>query len=131
MGAPAVEAGVDAASAGSWRAAADITRREQVADLLEEISRHMPPLRGVVNSAVVIDDGLMAQMGRDRFFAPMPPKVDGSWHLSVIPEVLHVTGREIAGTRRHSQRPRRGLEVAHNVRSRPAAASGPTLITPS
>src|SRR5688572_11811485 len=41
----------------------------------------MPPLRGVVNSAVVLDDGTLAQLDRVRFAAPMPPKVDGSWNL--------------------------------------------------
>ncbi|MCC5578825.1 SDR family NAD(P)-dependent oxidoreductase [Microtetraspora sp. AC03309] len=62
-------------------AKADIASRTEVADLLEDLARRMPPLRGVVNSAVVLDDGTLAQLDRERFFAPMPPKVDGSWHL--------------------------------------------------
>ncbi|WP_436763653.1 type I polyketide synthase [Streptosporangium sp. V21-05] len=62
-------------------AAADITSRAELAGLLEEIARRMPPLRGVVNSAVVIDDGTLAQLDRTRFFTPMPPKVEGSWNL--------------------------------------------------
>ncbi|MEU7984842.1 type I polyketide synthase [Streptosporangium canum] len=59
----------------------DIASRVAVADLLDDIARHMPPLRGVVNSAVVLDDGTLAQLDRARFLAPMPPKVHGSWHL--------------------------------------------------
>ncbi|MGI5158654.1 type I polyketide synthase [Microbispora sp. CA-102843] len=62
-------------------AAADIASRAAVANLLDEIARRMPPLRGVVNSAVVLDDGTLAQLDRTRFFTPMPPKVDGSWNL--------------------------------------------------
>ncbi|XVQ82172.1 type I polyketide synthase [Microbispora siamensis] len=62
-------------------ATVDITSRRQVADLLGEIARRMPPLRGVVNSAVVLDDGTLAQLDRARFLAPMPPKVDGSRNL--------------------------------------------------
>ncbi|MGP3962304.1 type I polyketide synthase [Nonomuraea sp. 3N208] len=62
-------------------AKADITSRDQLTDLLDEIARRMPPLRGVVNSAVVLDDGTLAQLDRARFAAPMPPKVDGSWNL--------------------------------------------------
>ncbi|MBB2913804.1 myxalamid-type polyketide synthase MxaE and MxaD [Streptosporangium becharense] len=62
-------------------ATVDITSREQLADLLVEIAGCMPPLRGVVNSAVVLDDGTLAQLDRARFLAPMPPKVDGSRNL--------------------------------------------------
>ncbi|MFF5212290.1 type I polyketide synthase [Streptosporangium sp. NPDC000396] len=62
-------------------AAVDITCRGQLTDLLDRIAMDMPPLRGVINSAVVLDDGTLAQLDRDRFFAPMPPKVDGSRHL--------------------------------------------------
>ncbi|GAA1770519.1 type I polyketide synthase [Nonomuraea bangladeshensis] len=62
-------------------AATDITSRARLAGLLDEIGRTMPPLRGVVNSAVVLDDGTLAQLDRTRFFTPMPPKVDGSWNL--------------------------------------------------
>ncbi|MEV4750087.1 type I polyketide synthase [Streptosporangium sp. NPDC049248] len=60
---------------------ANIASRAAVADLLDDIARRMPPLRGVVNSTVVLDDGTLAQLDRTRFLAPMPPKVHGSWHL--------------------------------------------------
>ncbi|MBB2915047.1 myxalamid-type polyketide synthase MxaE and MxaD [Streptosporangium becharense] len=81
---PKAEERIRAMTAGDVEvlvAGADITSRPQLAGLLDEIARRMPPLRGVVNSAVVLDDGTLAQLDRTRFFAPMPPKVDGSWHL--------------------------------------------------
>ncbi|WP_203872375.1 type I polyketide synthase, partial [Planomonospora parontospora] len=62
-------------------AAVDITCRAQLAGLLDEIAWSMPPLRGIVNSAVVLDDGTLTQLDRARFSAPMPPKVDGSRNL--------------------------------------------------
>ncbi|MBO4270226.1 type I polyketide synthase [Microbispora triticiradicis] len=74
-------AAMRSAGANVHVAAADIASREAVAELLNRIARDMPPLRGVVNSAVVLDDGTLAQLDHARFFAPMSPKVDGSWNL--------------------------------------------------
>ncbi|MBG0822235.1 type I polyketide synthase [Planomonospora sp. ID91781] len=74
-------AALTAAGVEVFEAAADITRREDLAGLLDGIARRMPPLRGVVDSAVVLDDGTLAQLDRARFFAPMPPKVAGAWYL--------------------------------------------------
>jgi acyl transferase domain-containing protein len=59
----------------------DISHRAAVADLLGIISQEMPPLRGIINSAVVLDDATLVKLNRNRFFSVMPPKVDGSWHL--------------------------------------------------
>ncbi|MEV1004015.1 type I polyketide synthase [Nonomuraea sp. NPDC050202] len=62
-------------------ATADISSRQQVADLLEDVAHRLPPLRGIVNSAVILDDATLSQLNRQRFLTPMPPKVDGSRHL--------------------------------------------------
>jgi len=61
--------------------AADISREEDVKRLFETISTQLPPLRGVVHSAGVLDDGILAQLDWDRFANLFEPKVYGSWLL--------------------------------------------------
>jgi surfactin synthase thioesterase subunit/acyl carrier protein/NAD(P)-dependent dehydrogenase (short-subunit alcohol dehydrogenase family) len=61
--------------------AADISRDEDVRPLIETISKELPPLRGVVHSAGVLDDGILAQLDWDRFARLFEPKVYGSWLL--------------------------------------------------
>ncbi|HUK10491.1 MAG TPA: SDR family NAD(P)-dependent oxidoreductase [Stellaceae bacterium] len=49
--------------------------------LFEVIGREMPPLRGIVHCAAVIDDAALANMTPERFYAVMRPKVLGALHL--------------------------------------------------
>jgi acyl carrier protein len=46
--------------------------------LLEETRIKMPPLRGVIHSAGVLDDGVLLQQSWDRFATVFGPKVTGS-----------------------------------------------------
>ncbi len=61
--------------------ACDITDRAALKSLLEEVAREMPPLRGVVHSAMVIDDGLIREMNAAQIRAVLAPKVLGAQHL--------------------------------------------------
>jgi acyl transferase domain-containing protein/surfactin synthase thioesterase subunit/acyl carrier protein len=61
--------------------AADISRDEDVSRLVQTISNELPPLKGVVQSAGVLDDGILAQLDWDRFARLFGPKVYGSWLL--------------------------------------------------
>jgi len=61
--------------------AADISRDEDVRRLLQAISNELPPLKGVVQSAGVLDDGILAQLDWDRFSPLFEPRVYGSWLL--------------------------------------------------
>ena len=60
---------------------ADVSQGEQVAQVIEMISQTMPPLRGVIHAAGVLDDGIVHQMDSERFRRVMAPKIDGVWHL--------------------------------------------------
>jgi natural product biosynthesis luciferase-like monooxygenase protein len=60
---------------------ADIAAEAEVAEVLERIGRSMPPLRGVIHTAMVLDDGVLLQMDRRRFDAALKPKVYGAWNL--------------------------------------------------
>jgi len=63
---------------------ADVSHREQVANVLAEIGHSMPPLRGVFHCAGVIDDGLLYQQNWQRFSRVLAPKVHGAWNLHCL-----------------------------------------------
>jgi NAD(P)-dependent dehydrogenase (short-subunit alcohol dehydrogenase family)/acyl carrier protein len=65
-------------------ARADVSDYESVADVIAEIQRTMPPLRGIIHSAAVLDDGLLLQQDRERFARVMSSKVAGTWNLHVL-----------------------------------------------
>lgn len=62
----------------------DVTREEQVASLLARIDESMPPLRGIIHAAGVLDDGLLLNLDRERLSAVMAPKVEGAWNLHAL-----------------------------------------------
>jgi acyl carrier protein len=55
-----------------------------VAGVLEKIAETMPPLRGIIHAAGVLDDGVLLQQDWRRFEKVMAPKVDGSWNLHTL-----------------------------------------------
>ena len=61
--------------------AADISSAIEVARVFAEAAAAMPPLRGVVHSAGVLDDGTLRQQTAERFATVMATKVDGASHL--------------------------------------------------
>jgi acyl transferase domain-containing protein/surfactin synthase thioesterase subunit/acyl carrier protein len=61
--------------------AADISSDEDVSRLMQTIRNELPPLKGVVHSAGVLDDGILAQLNWERFAPLFEPRVYGSWLL--------------------------------------------------
>jgi acyl transferase domain-containing protein/NADPH:quinone reductase-like Zn-dependent oxidoreductase/acyl carrier protein len=59
-------------------AKADVSNPETMARLLADTRATMPPLRGVVNSAIVLDDGILLQQNWSRFGTVFAAKVTGS-----------------------------------------------------
>lgn len=64
--------------------ACDITRHAEVAALFERIANEMPPLRGIVHAAMVIDDGLLRNMQRENIDRVFAPKILGALHLDAL-----------------------------------------------
>ncbi|MEU8001743.1 SDR family NAD(P)-dependent oxidoreductase [Catellatospora sp. NPDC049111] len=61
-------------------AACDVADRAALAELLAAIpAAH--PLTGVVHTAGVLDDGVVATMNREQFENVLRPKADAAWHL--------------------------------------------------
>jgi acyl transferase domain-containing protein/surfactin synthase thioesterase subunit/acyl carrier protein len=71
-------------------AAVDISQAAQVRQLIETIGKELPPLKGVVQSAGVLDDGILAQQDWDRFARLFEPKVYGSWLLHDYTKALEL-----------------------------------------
>ena len=61
--------------------ACDVTDRAALNSLFEKVAREMPPLRGIVHSAMVIDDGLIRDMSAAQIRGVLAPKVLGAQHL--------------------------------------------------
>lgn len=62
-------------------AQADVTQPEQVKRVIADISQSMPPLRGVIHAAMVLEDTLVLQLNEERMQKVMAPKIIGAWNL--------------------------------------------------
>ena len=63
---------------------ADVARRDQVSHLLAQMQGSMPPLRGVIHAAMVLDDAPIEHLTRERMWKAMAPKMLGAWNLHVL-----------------------------------------------
>ncbi|NEP33355.1 type I polyketide synthase, partial [Moorena sp. SIO3B2] len=63
---------------------ADISNLESLTKVWSEIEQNMPPLKGVINSAGVVDNTLLESHHWQRFVKVMTPKVQGSWNLHLL-----------------------------------------------
>jgi acyl transferase domain-containing protein/acyl carrier protein len=62
----------------------DIADRHAVAGMLTRIEQELPPLRGIVQSAGVLDDGVLMELEWPRFRRVLEPKAHGTWNLHVL-----------------------------------------------
>ena len=61
--------------------AADVADDSQVAQVVARIHAEMPPLRGVVHAAGVLDNAPVVSLDHERMSNVMAPKVEGAWNL--------------------------------------------------
>jgi short-subunit dehydrogenase/acyl carrier protein len=71
-------------------ARADIARVHELQSVLTEIQASMPPLRGVIHAAGILDDGILMQQQWARFAAVLAPKIAGAWNLHVLTQELQL-----------------------------------------
>ena len=62
----------------------DVTRADQAAAILGSVGASMPPLRGVVHAAGVLDDGILQLLDDRQLREVMAPKVQGAWNLHAL-----------------------------------------------
>ncbi|HEY9795455.1 MAG TPA: type I polyketide synthase [Candidatus Sericytochromatia bacterium] len=71
-------------------AQADVCNEEDLIRIFEGIEVSMPPLRGIVHAAGVLDDGILLQQNWERFTRVMAPKVQGTWNLHLLTKKQHL-----------------------------------------
>ena len=84
---PAAQSAVktlEAAGASVVVAKADVSQALQVTDVLTNIEQSMPPLRGIIHAALVLDDAILLQQNPERFQKVMAPKAIGAWNLHAL-----------------------------------------------
>ncbi len=59
----------------------DVSRVAEVARLFAEVREQLPPLRGIVHAAGILDDGILPHQTPQRFASVMAPKIGGAWNL--------------------------------------------------
>ncbi|MGD9732148.1 MAG: type I polyketide synthase [Desulfamplus sp.] len=57
---------------------ADMTNSDQVESMISDVIYKLPPLKGVIHAAGLLDDGLIAQLSWEKFWHVMAPKVVGA-----------------------------------------------------
>ncbi|MDP4180245.1 MAG: SDR family NAD(P)-dependent oxidoreductase [Bacillota bacterium] len=63
--------------------AIDISDFNCVEKLITDISASLPPIRGIFHGAMVLDDGFIVDMNKNRYEKVMLPKVAGAYNLHV------------------------------------------------
>ncbi|MEZ5479931.1 MAG: SDR family NAD(P)-dependent oxidoreductase [Thiolinea sp.] len=61
--------------------ACDVADYQALEQVFTEVRETLPPLKGVVHAAMVLDDGLVRNLDAERFRAVLAPKMLGAWHL--------------------------------------------------
>ncbi|KAL4745664.1 hypothetical protein BDW72DRAFT_198425 [Aspergillus terricola var. indicus] len=64
--------------------AADVTNKQHIIELRTRILSSMPPVGGIANGAMVLDDRLFSDMSFESFQTAMKPKVQGSLYLEEV-----------------------------------------------
>ena len=59
----------------------DITNAQSVSEVVKYIRTHLPPLKGIIHSAAVLEDATLMNTDTDRFMKVFRPKALGAWNL--------------------------------------------------
>jgi acyl transferase domain-containing protein len=73
--------GLEAAGARVLLARADVSQRDAMEALLEQVRGSMPPLRGIIHAAAVPSHARVKELDAETLGAMLAPKVDGAWNL--------------------------------------------------
>lgn len=68
--------------------ACDVIDKAALAAVFAEIQGKLPPLRGVIHAAMVLDDVIVRNMSADSFRKVIAPKMLGAWNLHELTEDL-------------------------------------------
>jgi acyl transferase domain-containing protein/NADPH:quinone reductase-like Zn-dependent oxidoreductase/short-subunit dehydrogenase len=88
-GAAELKAELETAGATVTIAAADVSDRQALADIVDVIPADTP-LRTIVHAAGVLDDGVIGSLTPERLGKVVAPKVAGAWHLHELTVERHI-----------------------------------------
>ncbi|MEM9923109.1 MAG: type I polyketide synthase [Cyanobacteria bacterium P01_D01_bin.50] len=71
-------------------AKADVSDREDLVRVLEQIKISMPPLCGIVHTAGVLRDAVLEHQNWELFTQVMAPKIKGAWNLHSLSQELPI-----------------------------------------
>lgn len=67
----------------------DVADASQLQQAISSLSGDFPPIKGVVQGAMVLKDGLWESMTHERWLAATRPKIQGTWNLhNILPKHL-------------------------------------------
>jgi len=69
---------------------ADVANDAQVNPIMQQINKSMPPLKGIIHTAGVLDDGVLMKQNSQRIHNVMAPKAIGAWNLHRLTENLNL-----------------------------------------
>jgi len=59
----------------------DVSDEDAMSKTLNDIKKNMPPIKGIIHGAMVLDDAIVNDMTHDRFMTAVRPKALGGWNL--------------------------------------------------
>ena len=62
----------------------DVSDPAHLKEIFAKFGHSLPPLRGIIHSAGMLDDGVLVQQTWERFANVLAPKVAGTWHLHTL-----------------------------------------------
>lgn len=68
----------------------DVTNRESILDVDQAIGKHLPPIGGVVNGAMLLNDSLLSNMSAEDMQHTFMPKVQGSILLNELYSTINL-----------------------------------------
>ena len=60
---------------------ADISNEEEVKRVIEKCEKGLPPLKGIIHAAMVLEDAFLSEMDELKMKKVMEPKILGAWNL--------------------------------------------------
>ena len=73
-----------AAGVNVYAAACDVSDEKALSDLLRKIAVAMPPLKGIIHAAAVIEDSLIRNVTADQLHKVLAPKILGAQYLHAL-----------------------------------------------
>ncbi|MEM9568354.1 MAG: SDR family NAD(P)-dependent oxidoreductase [Cyanobacteria bacterium P01_E01_bin.34] len=69
-------------------AQADVAHRDRLESVFRNIEATLPPLKGIIHAAGLLDDGVLSHLSWEQFEHVLAPKVMGAWNLHQLSEGL-------------------------------------------